>query len=183
MSSSTNLTLGQYFKNIQNAALSTLEGMAVTFSWLFRRPITIQWPDKIEKPLEETLPERTRGILEVETRICTGCLACQKACPIDTISIDMERNAETKERFIARFDIDAAKCMYCGLCVDACPTGAIRHTTLFAYATDNIDNLLLSYVDKGEKVTPFRPKDPQPELRARGSIGKNVLERNLKSKN
>ena len=39
----------KYFKNISNSVLSILEGMAVTLSWMFRRPYTVQWPDKIEK--------------------------------------------------------------------------------------------------------------------------------------
>ena len=88
----------QYFKNIANTATSFLEGMAVTLSWMFRRPYTVQWPDKIEKDLEGTLPARFRGILEVETRICIACLACMKECPIGVIAITVDRNAETKER-------------------------------------------------------------------------------------
>ena len=172
----------EYFKNIYRGLFSTLEGMAVTFSWLFRRPITIQYPDKMEQPLEETLPEKSRGILEVEMSICTACLACEKTCPINTIAINVERNAETKERFITRFDIDAAKCMYCGLCVEACPTDAIRHTTQFAMSTDNLDNLHLEYVSSGEKIVPFKPKDEKPPLRPSGSIVKEVFERNIKTK-
>ena len=113
----------KYFKNISNSVLSILEGMTVTLSWMFRRPYTVQWPDKIEKHIEDTLPERYRGILEVETRLCIACLACMKECPIEVIAITVERNAETKERRITQFDIDASKCMACGLCVEACPTG------------------------------------------------------------
>lgn len=155
--------VGQYILNIKNSAVSVLEGMAVTMSWMFRRPLTIQWPDRIERPLEETLPERSRGLLEMEPRICSACLACEKACPIDCIAINVEKDPETKKRHMTKFDIDAAKCMYCGLCVEGCPTGALRHTTIFAAANSYIDNLTLRYVGPGEKVVPFKPKDPKPE--------------------
>jgi NADH-quinone oxidoreductase subunit I/NAD(P)H-quinone oxidoreductase subunit I len=162
--------MASYYSRIADSVTSILEGMAVTLSWLFRRPCTVQWPDKIEKPIEETLPERYRGILEVETKLCTGCQACERTCPIGCILIATERNAETKERFITGFDIDAAKCMYCGLCVDACPTGAIRHTTQFAGATTDLRRLVLRYVQAGEKVVPHKPKTELTGLAPRGSL-------------
>ena len=39
------MDLSQYIKSIASAAHTTLEGMAVTFSHLFREPITVQYPD------------------------------------------------------------------------------------------------------------------------------------------
>ena len=160
----------KYFKNISHSVLSILEGMTVTLSWMFRRPYTVQWPDKIEKDIEDTLPERYRGLLEVETRLCIGCMACMRECPIEVIAVTVERNAETKERLITQFDIDASKCMACGLCVEACPTGGLRHTTQFAAADGEIGNLVLRYVEKGSPVAPHSPKGPAPEVRPRGSI-------------
>ena len=162
--------MGQYLSRVVTSAASILEGMAVTLSWLFRRPCTVQWPDKIEKPIEDTLSERYRGILEVETKTCTACQMCEKTCPIDCICITVERNAETKERFLTGFDIDAAKCMYCGLCAEACPTGAIRHTTQFAGATPDILRLVLHYVAAGEKVVPYKAKTEVVGLAPRGSL-------------
>ncbi len=162
--------MGSYTARIVSSATSILEGMAVTLSWLFRRPCTVQWPDKIEKPIEETLSERYRGILEVEIKTCTACQMCEKTCPIGCILITVERNAETKERLIAGFDIDAAKCMYCGLCAEACPTGAIHHTTQFAGATPQLSRLVLHYVGAGEKVVPHKPKTEVAGLAPRGSL-------------
>jgi formate hydrogenlyase subunit 6/NADH:ubiquinone oxidoreductase subunit I len=164
-----------YCAKISRSATSILEGMAVTLSWLFRRPCTVQWPDKIEKPVEETLSERYRGILEVEIKICTACQACERTCPIHCILISVERNAETKERAITGFAIDAAKCMYCGLCVEACPTGAIRHTTQFAGATPDVRRLILHYVREGERVVPYKPKTEVSGLAPRGSLAAERL--------
>jgi len=156
--------------------MSVLEGMAVTFSWLFRRPYTVQWPDKIPEPLEKTLPATYRGLLEVDTRICTACLACEKACPIEVIAIEVDRNSETKERHIVRFDVDAAKCMYCGLCVEQCPTDAIHHTTLFAATTPDIGDLVLTFIKPGERALPFKPKDAPPAAIERGAITQALLD-------
>ena len=165
-----------YFKNIWNAASSILHGLAVTLSWCFRRPYTIQWPDKIERPLEETLPERFRGLLEVEPRVCTACLACQQACPIDCISITIDKNPETKERLLSRFAIDSAKCMYCGLCSEACPTEALHHTTQFAATTANADELCIEFIPLGAPAVPYKPKDARPDTRPRGSIVRRLLD-------
>ena len=46
--------------------------------------------------VQDTLPFRYRGILEVDLDICTGCLACERACPIDCIVIAVEKDKQTK---------------------------------------------------------------------------------------
>ena len=83
------MKLADYFSSIQRTAKTTLEGMAVTFSHLFREPITIQYPDRMDRPVSEMLPERYRGLLEVQMDICTGCKRCERACPIECIAIVM----------------------------------------------------------------------------------------------
>lgn len=142
----------QYLKNIYLLARSMLEGMAVTSSYLFRRPITIQYPYKLKSPMETMLPDQFRGILEVDIRYCMACLRCQQACPIECIAITTEKNVDTKERLIVRFDIDISKCMFCGLCVEQCPTRAIHHTKVFDGSSHYVENLILQFVD-----TPSRP--------------------------
>jgi formate hydrogenlyase subunit 6/NADH:ubiquinone oxidoreductase subunit I len=156
--------LKTYFKNIVNACVSIFEGMAVTFSYMFRKPITIQYPDRTPKPVADMLTPGFRGILEVDTRICSGCLACMKRCPIGTIYIETERDPETKKNYLTRFDIDVARCMVCGLCTEVCPTGAIRHATEFEAATANVINLVMNYVKPGDKIPTYKlVKDQEPQ--------------------
>ena len=68
-------TLIEYFKNIIETIATVFEGLTITFSHLVRKPMTIQYPDKIDKPVQETLPKRYRGHLEVDVDICTNCKA------------------------------------------------------------------------------------------------------------
>lgn len=147
-----------YLKNIWHATSSIFEGMAITLSWCFRRPYTVQWPDKIERSVEDALPERFRGLLEVDLRLCSACLACEQACPIDCIRLEVDKNPETKERLIASFGIDSSKCMYCGICAENCPTKAIRHTSQFAATVSEQRNLCTEFVPPGQKYVPFKPK-------------------------
>ena len=62
---------------------------------------------------------------------------------------------------LTRFDIDEAKCMYCGLCTEPCPTGAIHFTREFERATDNLDSLVFRFVPEGTTIVPF--KQPKKE--------------------
>lgn len=157
------MKLAEYFDSIQRTAKTTLEGMAVTFSHLFREPITVQYPDRMDRPMTELLPERYRGFLEVQMDICTGCKRCERSCPIECIAIDLVKHPETKKQAMARFDIDMGKCMYCGLCVEAClaeSTGAIRHTREFEGASTSLDGLVFRFIHGGELVPLYKaPKD------------------------
>jgi NADH-quinone oxidoreductase subunit I len=153
---------GIYFRHIKEAVVSIFDGMAVTASHIIRKPYTIQYPDRIAVRVQDTLPFRYRGILDVDLEICTGCLACDRACPIDCIAIAIEKNAQTREIVISQFDIDIAKCMYCGLCSEPCPTGAIHHTTEFEGSDYSLESLIRRFV--AEPVVAYKAKKgPEPE--------------------
>jgi formate hydrogenlyase subunit 6/NADH:ubiquinone oxidoreductase subunit I len=138
--------IGRYFHNIKEAVATIFEGMSVTCSHLVRKPYTIQYPDRVPVRIQDTLPFRYRGILEVDLEICTGCLACERACPIDCIVIEAPKDQKTKEMILKRFDIDIAKCMYCGLCSEVCPTGSIHHTTEFEGADFSLESMIRRFV-------------------------------------
>lgn len=169
-----------YFREIAVAAKSVVEGMAVTFSYMFKEPITIQYPDRVPMPVSETLPERYRGFLEVDMNVCTGCLQCQRDCPIDCITIESVK--EDAGRFVTRFDIDLGKCMYCGLCVEACPVDTmspgdtepnktIRFTREFEASTPDFPTLTFRFVRPGDKYPFFKPpKGKAVDSRTRGEI-------------
>ena len=61
-------------------------------------------------------------------------------------------------------DIDMAKCTYCGLCSEPCPTGAIHHTREFEGADYSLESLVRRLV-KAPTIA-YKPKkagetDPQ----------------------
>src|SRR3990172_5602930 len=89
-------TVSEYLNNVVTSLTTAFEGMSVTFSHLFRKPYTVQYPDRMPMRVQDTLPYRYRGILEVDLEICTGCLACERACPIDCIIIDVKKDPQTK---------------------------------------------------------------------------------------
>ena len=173
-----------YLGNIVAAAKTTAEGLAVTFAQYFRRPTTVQYPDRTDVPVVDSLPERYRGFLEVDMDICTACKACERDCPINVIAIDIEKRDDV--RGMTRFDIDMGKCMYCGICVEACPTDAhaagdeentkcIRMTREFEGATSDFPALTFRFIRPGDFVMPYKPKKGEiSDTKKRGEIARYV---------
>src|SRR5713226_707761 len=154
----------QYVGNIKDTVKSAWEGMSVTLSYMFRRPMTVQYagPEAAARQLgplvQYTLPSRYRGFLEVDMDTCTACQACERACPINVIAIEIEKDpANPKSRVMTRFDIDEAKCMFCGLCVEPCPTGAIQHSREFEGSQRSLHNMVLRFVDPAKPAVPYKP--------------------------
>jgi NADH-quinone oxidoreductase subunit I len=143
--------MGQYFKDIWEGIWTVLVGMKITWSHLFTPAVTIQYPD-----VKLKLPERARNRLYVNMDDCIGCDQCSMACPVDCITIETLKSTPdvdlgltsvgTKKRlYVTRFDIDIAKCCYCGLCVPPCPTECIKMTDVYEFSEYERSNLIYKY--------------------------------------
>lgn len=141
----------QYFSQIFKSIWTVLIGMKVTFRHLFTPAVTIQYPDVRLK-----LPERARNRLYVNMDDCIGCDQCSMACPVSCIQIETAKALPTedlgltstgqkKRLWVTTFDIDIAKCCYCGLCVYPCPTECIKMTDVYEFSEYNRDQLLYNY--------------------------------------
>jgi NADH-quinone oxidoreductase subunit I len=95
-------------------------GLFITFRHLFQKPFTVQYPEEVRP-----VPQRARtNLLWFEER-CTGCSTCAQACPDGCILVETSP-AEDLSLNVERYEIDFRLCMYCGLCVEACPYEAIQ---------------------------------------------------------
>lgn len=161
----------EYFNNIIEAVISIAKGMGITLKTFFSTPQTVQYPDV--DVLNPELPgykgdlgpvqERFRGILTVEPASCIVDHLCERTCPINCIQMEEVKGpkgkapnlkgdkAMPKSRYLTRFDIHIGRCMYCGLCVDVCPTGAIHFTKEFAGASTDYNNMIKHCISEEER--------------------------------
>ena len=167
--------LSKYFSAIGRSIKTLGDGLAVTLSYMLRKPTTIQYPDRTAKPVVAMLPDRSRGFLEVDVSKCTGCSICAKTCPIECIHVVVEKNIELKKRFLNSFKVDLSKCMFCGLCVEACPVSGLRHSHEFEGAMYDVNKLMFEFVSAPKEVAKPPKKDEKVEFPPLGSIIRPML--------
>jgi NADH-quinone oxidoreductase subunit I len=160
--------LREYFETIGRSIVTLGDGFAVTLSYMFRRPNTLQYPDRSGQPVVTMLPARSRGLIEIDVACCTGCLLCARACPIDVIDIQIEKHPDLG-RMLTRSAVDWSKCMFCGLCTEVCPTGAIRHSHEFEAAMSSPQSLVMDFVDEPLPIAKIK-KGEVVERKPLGSI-------------
>jgi len=153
-------SIGIYFYNIFHSLYTVVIGMKITIRHLFTRSATVQYPT-----IKKKIPERARNRLFVNIDDCIGCNLCSIACPVDCILIktikstpDMDlgmTSKNTRKRlYISCFDIDIAKCCYCGLCVWPCPTECIFMTDVYEFADFNRQSFIYSFsIMTAEEIT------------------------------
>jgi NADH-quinone oxidoreductase subunit I len=120
------------------------KGLAVTMRIMSRRSVTDQYPD-----VKPELPPRSRGVIALVEENCTVCMLCARECPDWCIYIDSHKETipapeggrERQRNVLDRFAIDFSLCMYCGICIEACPFDALEWSPEFEYAEYDIRDL------------------------------------------
>ena len=122
-----------------------IRGLFITFKHLFRKKVTIQYPEEKLIP-----PDGYRGLHRLNKdskgRIkCVACDMCSAACPADCIEIIPGPSpAElAKERYPVSFEIDLLRCIFCGFCEMACPEEAIELTEIYDFSDYTREKLII----------------------------------------
>lgn len=136
--------------------LELFKGMALTGKHLFRRKVTVQFPEE-----KTPLSPRFRGLhalrrYENGEERCIACKLCEAVCPALAISIESEERDDGTRR-TTRYDIDLTKCIFCGFCEESCPVDSIVETHILEYHGEKRGDLyftkdmLLAVGDRYEK--------------------------------
>jgi NADH-quinone oxidoreductase subunit I len=146
--------------------LGIAKGLFITLRHLFRRPFTVQYPEEVRQ-----VPPRARTNLLWFDERCTGCSTCAQACPdgcILVVTSPREDGSLNKDRY----EIDFRLCMFCGLCVEACPYEAIQAGGPFddaVYVFDDmyrdkeaLTRMAQAYLESHDYTYPNGKKAPRP---------------------
>ncbi|MCS6988443.1 MAG: NADH-quinone oxidoreductase subunit I [Chloroherpetonaceae bacterium] len=192
--------MSEYFDSIKKGVSSVVGGMSITLKHLanatrWREETTIMDDDNYFNKLNEGLvtiqypseaiptPEFARYRLHNDANDCIACNQCANACPVNCITIesfkatpdDMEELGTTsdgskKKLWLSRFDIDMAKCMYCGLCTYPCPTECLTMTPVHDFAE----------VDRANFIYHFSVLTKEKEAEKRAKLAKYEEEEKAK---
>ena len=140
-------------------------GLGVTFRTMFRKVVTEQYPF-------EKLPTAPRfhGRHQLNRwpdglEKCIGCELCAWACPADAILVEGANNDDTPaseggggrfspgERYGRVYQINYLRCIFCGLCIEACPTRALTMTNEYELADNNRADLIFT---KDQLLAPLQ---------------------------
>jgi NADH-quinone oxidoreductase subunit I len=148
-----------------------LKGMFITLSHLFKKKVTIQYPEQ-----KRPFPQVFRGLHvlnrdEEGRERCTACGLCAVACPAEAITMEAaerlpgEENLYREEKYAARYEINMLRCIFCGLCEEACPKDAIYLSQTFAPANYGRKGFIYK---KEDLLIPDPNKEPEAYQKALG---------------
>lgn len=149
----------EYIRTVFKTIHSMWTGMKLTGYYFthHKEILTQQYPENRNSLV---LGERFRGEVtmshdENNEHKCTGCSACEIACPNGTIKIinkfDIDENGK-KKKAIDAFVYHLGMCTFCNLCIVACPTDAIQMSKAFEHSTYDRKSLTKVLNQPGSKL-------------------------------
>jgi NADH-quinone oxidoreductase subunit I len=144
----------------------TFKGFGVTFSHMFKKVVTEEYPEVVTP----TAPRyHGRHILNRHPdglEKCIGCELCAWACRADAIYVEGGDNDDATgerfspgERYASTYQINYGRCIFCGLCIEACPTRSLTMSNEYELARDNRRDLIFT---KEQLLAPLLPGMEQP---------------------
>ena len=108
---------------------------------------------------------------DVDEPFCTGCHACERACPVECMTATMMDNPKYAEgtskrkKILDEFYIDYGRCMRCNICVEVCNFDAIAMNNTWSghelSTFDRKDLILdtdqLMVLSKSQQIRPWLP--------------------------
>ena len=152
--------------------IGVLKSLGATMSTMLRKPVTIEYPSEHRK-----VPDRDRAFpillwdFDADESFCTGCHACERACPVECMTVTMMDNPKFAEgtskrrKILDEFYIDYGRCMRCNICVEVCNFDAIAmNNTWSGHELSSVDRKdlvmdrdQLLALSKQQQIRPWVP--------------------------
>lgn len=124
-----------YFKDIFEGLYSLLGGMVVTIRYFVKPIVTLQYP-KEKVQMSARYRGHTEFAINPETgsHSCNACDTCARTCPSSLITVTGAKIPGSKKKRAVTYVIDYSLCSLCGLCVEVCPTNALKFSDEYRLA-------------------------------------------------
>lgn len=146
--------MGAYFSEIFQGLWSLLIGLGITFREFFKPVVTMPYPYETLK-----MPDRFRGHVELIADEegkpkCIVCMACQRACPSNCITLDGEKPEGGKKKVLTSYVLDFTRCSLCGSCVEACNFDALTFSKEYNLASARKEDFIFDLLKRLEDRKP-----------------------------
>ncbi len=135
--------------------IDLIKGLSVTFKAMVSHAVTEQYPKERSKIYERFRGEPRMAVDENGNTKCIACNLCALNCPVGCITVESERNPETKKKVLTRYVFDMQRCLFCGFCEEICPVDCIQLTMDYEMSQYDRKNFILELeaLEKGmEKI-------------------------------
>jgi NADH-quinone oxidoreductase subunit I len=158
-----------YLKDILVGFGSLLGGMAVTIRYFIRPIVTVQYPRE-----KLTMTPSYRGHIELlidhetKTHRCIACEMCARICPSQLITVEGVK-VDKKKKLPSKYIIEYQYCSLCGLCIESCPTDALKWSDEYRMAGFTREDSVvdgfarLQYQQRMLGYPPTPIPEPKPE--------------------
>jgi len=151
--------LKDYISTVYNSVKSLLTGMKLT-GYYFTHPKEIQTWEYPDNRATLTMFDRFKGEVimphdDKNEHRCTGCQACEIACPNGTIKIITKQELQPdgkKKKALDTFVYHLELCTLCNMCVASCPSDAIKMGQNFEHSVYDKKQLKKTLNKPGSKV-------------------------------
>ena len=83
---------------------------------------------------------------------CVCCLACEKICPTQVITIEKGKKEGRKMPFPLRYDFEMERCIFCEFCVESCGFDSIILNHQFELAAYNREDFSIGMEGLGQNM-------------------------------
>ncbi|MDR3671693.1 MAG: NADH-quinone oxidoreductase subunit I [Holophaga sp.] len=88
---------------------------------------------------------------------CVCCLACEKICPTQVITIEAGKKEGRKTKLPLRYDFEMERCIFCEFCVESCGFDSIILNHQFELAAYNREDFSIGMLGKSQNMFQLTP--------------------------